>query len=74
MAMKELDVERAAAQDSSYLNNHVVKCLSWSDIDVIVKDRATQTPKKILDNVSGQAVAGKTSLAIRKHGNSLIFK
>lgn len=61
MAVKELDVEREAAHDTSYLENRVVKSLSWSDVSVTVKDRETQRPKKILSDVSGHAVAGMES-------------
>jgi hypothetical protein len=58
--LKETDVERQA-HDTSYLDNSVVKSLAWSDVNVVVRDRETQRPKKILSDVSGHVVAGETS-------------
>ncbi|KAH8891485.1 P-loop containing nucleoside triphosphate hydrolase protein [Thozetella sp. PMI_491] len=53
---EELDVERHA-HDTSYLFNTVARNLSWSDINVTVRDRATREPKQILNNISGHVTA-----------------
>ncbi len=58
VAAKEADVERHA-QDTSYLNNTVVKSLTWSGVTVTVKDHQSKKPKTLLGDVSGHVSAGE---------------
>ena len=56
--VKETDVERHA-HDTSYLNNRLLKSLSWNDVSVTVRDRGTKKPRKVLSWISGHVVAGE---------------
>lgn len=54
------DVEKdAATSDYAHLTNDAVKCFSWENITVTVKDRASKQPVDILSNVSGHIEAGE---------------
>ena len=55
-----VDIEQQA-HDASYLDNHVVKTLTWRDVTVIVPDRDTKQQKQILSAVNGHVAAGKTN-------------
>ncbi len=65
IGLKYVDVERQAqAHDTSYLENTVVKSLSWSDVNVVVKDKGAQSPKNLLSGVSGHVAAGEILIGV----------
>jgi ABC-type multidrug transport system ATPase subunit len=53
---KDLELNAVATQ---HLINDVVESFSWSDMQVVVKDRATKDPLKILAGSSGIVHAGE---------------
>ena len=67
------DVERAMIAEP--LHNKTINNFTWDSITVTVTDRKTKSPKKLLDNVSGDVKAGKIiGVAIVFHGRSDGFR
>jgi hypothetical protein len=52
-----VDIEQKAV-DEAYLLNTTVHSLAWQGVTVTVKDRQTNKPKTILDNIDGIVHAG----------------
>jgi hypothetical protein len=54
------DIEKdAASQDYAHLMNESVHSISWNNITVTVKDRATKEPLDILSGINGHVEAGE---------------
>lgn len=68
LALEEIVIDRGV-HDTSYLENHVVNSLTWSDVDVTIPDRETKRPKKILTNASGNVNSGEFSLTLYQKYN-----
>lgn len=51
-----------------YMLNSVAHSLSWANITVTVKDRATHEPRDLISNVSGRVQAGTCICSSTKKG------
>jgi ABC-type multidrug transport system ATPase subunit len=53
------DPEWGHPDDGQHLVNNTVRCITWTDVTVTVKDRETKQPRAIVDSVSGFVEAGE---------------